>query len=80
MQHAAAMASVVEEILAGCADPDPAQYGMTSEEERAESGVQVGSSPSVEDACCDDGGCCDVRAAGNVVMCKEFAQIFAVGS
>eukprot|EP00775_Hariotina_reticulata_P011152 gene11152-11304_t len=40
MQHAAATASLVEEILAGCADPDPAQYGMSSEEERTASGVQ----------------------------------------
>eukprot|EP00878_Enallax_costatus_P025746 GHUV01027572.1.p1 GENE.GHUV01027572.1~~GHUV01027572.1.p1 ORF type:complete len:414 (+),score=163.76 GHUV01027572.1:164-1405(+) len=40
MQHAAGTASLVQEILAGCADPDPAQHGMTTEEERAASNVQ----------------------------------------
>ncbi|KAF6257921.1 P-loop containing nucleoside triphosphate hydrolase protein [Scenedesmus sp. NREL 46B-D3] len=35
MQHAAATASAVQEVLAGCADPDPAAHGMTSEEERS---------------------------------------------
>lgn len=43
MQHAATTAAMVQEILAGCADPDPAQHGMTSEEERAASYVHVSS-------------------------------------
>jgi hypothetical protein len=42
MQHAAATATAVQEVLAGCADPDPAVHGMTSEEERSASNVQVG--------------------------------------
>lgn len=42
MQHAAATAKMLEEILAGCTNPDPAQHGMTTEEERAASNVQVG--------------------------------------
>jgi hypothetical protein len=41
MQHAAATAKVLEDILAGCTNPDPAQHGMTTEEERAASNVQV---------------------------------------
>lgn len=40
MQHAAATARMLEEILAGCTSPDPAQHGMTTEEERAASNVQ----------------------------------------
>lgn len=42
MQHAAATGKMLEEILAGCTNPDPAQHGMTTEEERAASNVQVG--------------------------------------
>lgn len=42
MQHAAATAQMLQEILAGCTSPDPAQHGMTTEEERAASKVQVG--------------------------------------
>jgi hypothetical protein len=44
MQHAAATGKMLEEILAGCTNPDPAQHGMTTEEERAASNVQVRSS------------------------------------
>ncbi|WIA29612.1 hypothetical protein OEZ86_012099 [Tetradesmus obliquus] len=40
MQHAAATAMAVQEVLAGCSDPDPAAHGMTSEEERSASNVQ----------------------------------------
>jgi hypothetical protein len=41
MQHAASTAKMLEEILAGCTNPDPAQHGMTTEEERTASSVQV---------------------------------------
>lgn len=41
MQHAAATAKMLEEILAGCTNPDPAQHGMTTEEEQTASNVQV---------------------------------------
>lgn len=41
MQHAAATAHMVQEILAGCTHPDPAQHGMTTEDERTASSVQV---------------------------------------
>jgi hypothetical protein len=47
MQHAAATAMAVQEVLAGCADPDPAAHGMTSEEERSASNVQVGPASGV---------------------------------
>lgn len=40
MQHAAATAKMLEEILAGCTNPDPSQHGMTTEEERTASNVQ----------------------------------------
>jgi hypothetical protein len=41
MQHASATGKMLEEILGGCTNPDPAQHGMTTEEERAASDVQV---------------------------------------
>jgi hypothetical protein len=37
MRYAAAMANYVQAVLNGSTDPDPAQHGMTTEQERVAS-------------------------------------------
>jgi hypothetical protein len=39
MTHASAMANIVQQLLVGSTDPDPAQHGMTVDEERAASRI-----------------------------------------